>query len=112
MSVASVLTKSTEPTARASRDLSRTGSRGAPPGGRTPSPNFLRAHMIRKLTAEVSRPSVSIGTIGVGGNTMANDYDLVIRNGTMIDGTGAQPREADVAVRDGRIATVGKVTGA
>jgi N-acyl-D-amino-acid deacylase len=43
---------------------------------------------------------------------MANEYDLVIRNGTMIDGTGAQPREADVAVRDGRIATVGKVTGA
>jgi N-acyl-D-amino-acid deacylase len=34
---------------------------------------------------------------------MANEYDLVIRNGTMIDGTGAQPREADVAVRDGRM---------
>ena len=43
---------------------------------------------------------------------MANEYDLVIRNGTMVDGTGAQPREADVAVRDGRIATVGKVTDA
>jgi len=43
---------------------------------------------------------------------MAKEYNLVIRNGTVIDGTGAAPREADVAVRDGRIATVGKVTGA
>ena len=42
---------------------------------------------------------------------MAKEYDLVIRKGTVIDGTGAAPREADVAVRDGRIATVGKVTG-
>ena len=43
---------------------------------------------------------------------MAKEYDLVIRKGTVIDGTGAAPREADVAVRDGRIAAVGKVTGA
>ncbi|HZZ88270.1 MAG TPA: amidohydrolase family protein [Caulobacteraceae bacterium] len=39
-------------------------------------------------------------------------YDLVIRNGLMIDGTGAAPVEADVAVKDGRIAAVGKVGGA
>ena len=43
---------------------------------------------------------------------MAKEYHLVIRNGTVMDGTGAAPREADVAVRDGRIAAVGKVTGA
>ena len=43
---------------------------------------------------------------------MAKEYDLVIRNGTVVDGTGAAPREADVAVRDGRIAAVGKVAGA
>src|ERR1041384_545419 len=43
---------------------------------------------------------------------MAKEYDLVIRKGTVIDGTGAASREADVAVRDGRIAAVGKVTGA
>ena len=38
-------------------------------------------------------------------------YDLVIRNGNVADGTGAAIREADVAVKDGRIAAVGKVSG-
>jgi len=42
---------------------------------------------------------------------MTNDYDLVVRGGTLIDGTGADPVAADVAVRDGRIAAVGTVTG-
>ncbi len=43
---------------------------------------------------------------------MAAPFDLVVRGGTVIDGTGAEPREADVAVKDGRIAAVGKVAGA
>ena len=34
-------------------------------------------------------------------------FDLVIRNGTVIDGSGAPRRVADVAVQDGRIAAVG-----
>ena len=35
--------------------------------------------------------------------------DLVIRNGTVIDGTGGEPFEADVAISDGKIAAVGKI---
>ena len=42
---------------------------------------------------------------------MAHAYDLVIRRGTLADGTGAPLRDADIAVRDGRIAAVGVVTG-
>ena len=38
-------------------------------------------------------------------------YDLVIKNGTVIDGTGAFRRRADVAVNDGKVAEIGKVTG-
>ncbi|HEX4892029.1 MAG TPA: amidohydrolase family protein [Hyphomicrobiaceae bacterium] len=38
-------------------------------------------------------------------------YDLVIRNGTVADGTGRDLFEADVAVNDGMIAEVGKVAG-
>jgi N-acyl-D-amino-acid deacylase len=36
-------------------------------------------------------------------------YDLVIRNGRVVDGTGNPAFFADVAIRDGRIATVGRV---
>ncbi len=38
-------------------------------------------------------------------------YDLVIRNGKLIDGTGASARIADVAISDGRIAAVGQDLG-
>ena len=39
------------------------------------------------------------------------EFDLVIRGGTVIDGTGAPERTADVAVRDGVVVEVGKVAG-
>jgi N-acyl-D-aspartate/D-glutamate deacylase len=38
-------------------------------------------------------------------------YDLVIRNGTVVDGTGADRIAADIAVTDGRIVEVGQVDG-
>ena len=37
------------------------------------------------------------------------EYDLVVRNGQVVDGTGAPRRRADVAIRDGKIAAVGRV---
>ena len=39
-------------------------------------------------------------------------YDVVIKNGTVVDGTGRQPYRADVAVQGDRIAEVGKITDA
>ncbi len=38
-------------------------------------------------------------------------FDLVVRHGTVVDGTGAPARLADVAVQDGRIVAVGVVEG-
>ena len=39
------------------------------------------------------------------------EHDLVIRGGTVVDGTGGLPRGADVAIDGGRITAVGQVTG-
>ena len=39
------------------------------------------------------------------------DFDLVIRGGNVADGTGAAIKEADIAVKGGKIAAVGKVSG-
>src|SRR5438128_7880603 len=36
-------------------------------------------------------------------------YDLLIKNGTVVDGTGAPRYRADVAVANGQIAEIGKV---
>lgn len=38
-------------------------------------------------------------------------FDLVIRDGRLVDGTGGPEQSADVAVKDGMIAEVGKVAG-
>lgn len=42
---------------------------------------------------------------------MGAEYDLVIRGGTVIDGTGAEGFVADVAITGDRIAAIGDVTG-
>jgi N-acyl-D-amino-acid deacylase len=42
---------------------------------------------------------------------MAPDFDHVIRNGTIADGSGADLFDGDVAIRDGRIVAVGRVEG-
>ena len=42
---------------------------------------------------------------------MGIQHDLVIRGGTVADGTGATLREADIAIDGGRISAVGKSLG-
>ena len=39
-----------------------------------------------------------------------SQYDLVIRSGSVIDGTGQQPFTADVAIKNGKIAATGRVS--
>ncbi|MCA0241372.1 MAG: D-aminoacylase [Proteobacteria bacterium] len=42
----------------------------------------------------------------------ANHYDLLIRGGTVIDGSKAPRFDADLGIRDGRIAAIGDLAGA
>ena len=35
------------------------------------------------------------------------DFDVIIKDGTLYDGTGAEPKQADVVIRGGRIAGIG-----
>ncbi len=51
-------------------------------------------------------------TLGLVGNPLAAaDYDLVIRGGRIVDGTGNPWFNGDVAIRGDRIAAVGRVEG-
>ena len=40
-----------------------------------------------------------------------NDFDLLLQGGTLIDGTGAARRRADVGVRGARVAAIGDLAG-
>jgi N-acyl-D-aspartate/D-glutamate deacylase len=42
---------------------------------------------------------------------LAQEYDLIIRNGLIVDGTGNPSFHGDVAVRDGRVAAIGHLSG-
>lgn len=39
------------------------------------------------------------------------EHDLVVRGGTVVDGSGGAPRTADVAIHEGRVVAVGRVDG-
>ena len=39
----------------------------------------------------------------------AQRYDVLLRGGTIIDGTGRPPYRADVAVRDGKVLAIGRL---
>src|SRR6478735_2642353 len=57
--------------------------------------------MVATMFAEQPSPSTPEG-----------NFDVIIRNGTVYDGTSAEPRQADVAIRGDKIAGIGDFTSA
>lgn len=53
--------------------------------------------------------AVVAGAVTAGAGAAPATYDLIIRNGRIIDGTGSPWHAGDVAVRDGRIAAIGRL---
>jgi N-acyl-D-aspartate/D-glutamate deacylase len=51
--------------------------------------------------------TIVLGTSAQGPSPSPGDFDVIIRRGTVYDGTGAEPRQADIAIRGDRIAGVG-----
>src|SRR5689334_1331786 len=58
--------------------------------------------------AAVTAMLVLMSTASLG---QTPEYDVVIRNGRLLDGLGNPWVYADVAIREGRIAKIGKVGG-
>src|SRR5688572_19114737 len=67
----------------------------------------MRARFIRQ-----SFLAVLLGGSLFSTAALAEQYDLIVRQGTVVDGTGAPGRVADVAVNGGHIAAVGDLKGA
>src|SRR5262245_60441830 len=91
-----------------------------PPSASGPSMQPRRGSWPRRLRA-ITRPSWGSGregvrelhrraTIRATSGRQAMTYDVVIRGGTVIDGTGAPAHSGDIALLDGRISAVGHVT--
>lgn len=62
----------------------------------------------RDFLATASAALASLGCGGRVGLPGRARWDLVVRNGTIVDGSGRSPYEGDVAIVDGRIVAVGR----
>jgi hypothetical protein len=69
---------------------------------------FALAAGCARTTGPPAAPVPTVGEVAAVDDTV---YDVVIRNGRVLDGAGNPWILADVSVRDGRFATIGRVTG-
>ena len=65
----------------------------------------------RDFLATAGAALASLGCGGRVGLPLRERWDLVLRNGTIVDGSGGAGLEGDVAIADGRIVAVGRSLG-
>ena len=66
----------------------------------------------RRLPLAVAAAAVCLGLASDPSSAGAQTFDVVVRGGTLIDGTGSPGRTADVGIRGTRIAAIGDLAGA
>lgn len=55
---------------------------------------------------------IGMAIVGIAGYLRAESYDILIRNGSLYDGSGAAPTRGDVAIRGQEIVAIGEIPGA
>ncbi len=70
---------------------------------------ILRAIIILAALAIIFGVALQKFTAARAANPPEPLYDLIIRNGHIIDGTGSPWYSADIAIRDGRVARIGRL---
>src|ERR1041385_4169008 len=78
--------------------------------GREPDAEVHRAQMIGVRVRLRWYMSALLWLGASVGASHAASYDLIIRNGHIIDGTGSPWYGADIGVKEGRIAAVGRLS--
>src|SRR5215212_863447 len=63
-------------------------------------------------TASLLSALVALFLAGCAAGAADDPFDFILRNGTVVDGTGNPSYHADVAVKQMRIAAIGRLTGA
>jgi len=61
---------------------------------------------------QIATLSLVLLLISTGESLFAQRYDVIIRNGTLYDGSGAQPSMKDIAISGDTIAAIGTLKGA
>ena len=70
------------------------------------------AARLAKAAAPITLPLVLLAAVeGAQVSKEPARFDLILRHGTILDGTGGQPYRGDVGVRNGRIAATGDLAG-
>src|SRR5438876_9009808 len=79
----------------------------SPPGPRLPH----TSQCMRTLGASSLLLLAACASTTTAPHTSAPKYDVVLRNATLVDGSGGAAVQGDLAIRGDRIAAVGRVAG-